>query len=271
VVITCVLAASSRAGTLVQFRTPLGDLPVELLDDDKPATVRKFLSLVRADRYQHTFFHRCVTNFVLQGGGFTSTTPDSTNPVSVVNVVPGQGFITNEFNIGRRFSNTFGTLAMAKTNNNPDSASVHWFFNLADNSANLDLQNGGFTVFGHLLGDTNLLHSFNHRQPGSGIYNAGGTFATLPVLPTNGLPPRYVDLIYVDISLLRVAVAPSPDGSMIISWLSASNLMHVVEYTDVFPPAWQELARVAGTGQSQDAIDAPAVAGRFYRVRSEVP
>lgn len=51
----------------------------------------------------------------------------------------------NEFSPTR--SNVRATVAMAKVGGNPDSATSQFFVNLADNSANLDNQNGGFTVF----------------------------------------------------------------------------------------------------------------------------
>ena len=57
--------------------------------------------------------------------------------------------ITNEFSL----SNTRGTLAMATLSGDPNSATSQWFINLADNSGNLDTQNGGFTVFGQVLGN----------------------------------------------------------------------------------------------------------------------
>ncbi|HIE85776.1 MAG TPA: hypothetical protein EYP91_02795 [Gammaproteobacteria bacterium] len=40
---------------------------------------------------------------------------------------------------------------MAKVGGDPDSATSEWFVNLANNAANLDSQNGGFTVFGVVI------------------------------------------------------------------------------------------------------------------------
>lgn len=40
---------------------------------------------------------------------------------------------------------------MNKVGNNPNSATNQWFFNLADNSQNLNNQVGGFTVFGRIV------------------------------------------------------------------------------------------------------------------------
>ncbi|XQF91351.1 peptidylprolyl isomerase (plasmid) [Pseudoalteromonas espejiana] len=47
-------------------------------------------------------------------------------------------------------SNVKGTIAMAKLANDENSATSQWFFNMVDNSTTLDIQNGGFTVFGQI-------------------------------------------------------------------------------------------------------------------------
>ena len=143
-------------GTLAQFRTSLGDIDVELYDLDKPATVRNFLRYVQGGLYTNMFCHRYVPGFVMQGGGyFVSTGTNGSPQFAEVTKLPA---LTNEFNVGRRFSNLFGTIAMAKAANDPNSATSEWFFNLADNSTNLDNQNEGFTVFGHVVDGTNVLN-----------------------------------------------------------------------------------------------------------------
>jgi cyclophilin family peptidyl-prolyl cis-trans isomerase len=136
-------AAAGRAGTIATFETALGSFDVQLLDNETPITVGNFLNYVTDGDYTNSFFHRLAYGFVLQGGGFGY---DDANGYYYVPTDPN---IPNEFNR----SNVRGTIAMAKTEEGPDSATNQFFFNLADNSAELDYQNGGFTVFGYVLGD----------------------------------------------------------------------------------------------------------------------
>src|SRR5437867_1390845 len=153
------LGFNASAGILVQFRTTFGDLDVELYAQDKPVTVQNFIRYVQTGFYQNMFLHRCLPGFVVQGGGFLIVDPASITPFSATNgnlyVVPSFGPITNEFNVGRRLTNSYGTIAMAKLPGNPNSASSEWFFNLANNTG-LDSQNGGLTVFGPVTPGTNL-------------------------------------------------------------------------------------------------------------------
>src|SRR5258708_25363847 len=103
-VILCCVSAAASAGTLAQFRTVFGDIEVELYDQDKPVTVQNFIHYIQSGAYQNEFAHRIVPGFVVQGGGFTVTNRGTTN-WSILDV-PNFGNITNEFSVGRKFSNT---------------------------------------------------------------------------------------------------------------------------------------------------------------------
>jgi peptidyl-prolyl cis-trans isomerase A (cyclophilin A) len=99
----------------------------------------------------------------LQGGGFAITNRGTTNWTIVQ--VPSYPPITNEFGVGGRFSNVYGTIAMAKLGGDTNSATSQWFFNLANNTF-LDAAdtNNLFVVFGHVVRGTNVLNAFNQFQ-----------------------------------------------------------------------------------------------------------
>lgn len=287
VLAVCILRLNSQAGTLVQFRTIFGNLDVELYDQEKPVTTDNFKRLIKSGAYQNTFFHRVVPGFVAQGGGFFSYAPASTNlfnpPWSLMGSVPNFGSITNEFNVGPLLSNTNGTIAMAKLGNDPNSATSQWFFNLNNNSTNLDNQNGGFTVFGRVIRDTGptntggMLGLFNAISYGNGLVNMGwwypsndyasGVFNQLPVTYPGYYDPWHADLFYVNVTLLSVQVTHSNNTHQ-ISWNSVNGLTNVVEVTTQMPPVWNALTTTNGTG-SRITVTDPAAADRFrfYRVR----
>ena len=129
--------------TIVEFQTVMGNFEVNLYDNSTPATVANFLDYVNNGGFTNSVYHRSVPGFVVQGGGFAFS---MTLPLDAIPTNPP---VTNE----PEFSNVRGTIAMAKFAGDPDSATSQWFFNLADNSADLDGQNGGFTAFGQVIGD----------------------------------------------------------------------------------------------------------------------
>ncbi|MBT8147075.1 MAG: peptidylprolyl isomerase [Gammaproteobacteria bacterium] len=134
--------------TVVRISTNVGDISVGLYDDATPLTVANFLGYVERGDYNQTYIHRTENVsiggdfIVVQGGGYRFT--PFLGPVEV----PEQDPVLNE----PVFSNLRGTIAMAKFADDPNSATSEWYFNLSDNSANLDDQNGGFAVFGEVLG-----------------------------------------------------------------------------------------------------------------------
>jgi uncharacterized protein (TIGR03437 family) len=134
------LLCAQSTNPVVRFQTNLGDIDVELYADVAPKTVANFFNYINKGAYANTIIHRSVANFVVQGGGYKISAQS-------VDTIPSDAPVVNE----PKISNTRGTIAMAKVEGNPNSATNQWFFNLRDSNAeNLDRQNGGFTVFGKI-------------------------------------------------------------------------------------------------------------------------
>lgn len=140
------LYSHDAAATIVTLDTNVGEIKINLFDETTPATVENFLSYVNDGSYDNTFIHRSDPNnvFIVQGGGFSYGTGIEAGFDSVAAKDP----IANE----PKLSNARATIAMAKTAVSPDTATSQFYFNLADNSGNLDVpqNNGGYTVFGQI-------------------------------------------------------------------------------------------------------------------------
>ena len=259
---------------LAQFRTPLGDLEVELFEKDKPITVSNFLAYVRSGRYQNTFFHRLDPNFVIQGGAFF-VGPNG------LDFVPTFPQIVNEYGSGNVYSNRYGTIAMAKQGGNTNSASSQWYFNLYDNF-DLDAHTPDyyFTVFGRVVRGTNVLNKFRTFTYWRGTTDGSETniVADLSqtVHPFLGEMPfltsrmTYSDILYVDISLLNVQVQ-NVSNAREISWNSVTGKVNRVEFTSAFtnglPAGWTTLVTTNGNGSAIKVRDtSTSAARRFYRV-----
>ena len=185
--VVLLLVASAQANTLVDIQFNLG-LPrpggvfdtvrLELFDSAAPVTVNNFLRYAADPGYDRSIMHRLVHGFVLQGGGFYLQTNDQGEVVGLP-PIPTYPPIVNEFSPDR--SNVRGTVAMAKLGGDPNSATSQWFFNLRDNSANLDNQNGGFTVFARVVGEGMTLIDAFGTLPAENL-DGGGVFSAVPML-----------------------------------------------------------------------------------------
>jgi cyclophilin family peptidyl-prolyl cis-trans isomerase len=251
------------------MRTVFGDIEVELFDQDKPATVRNFIRYVESGRWQDMFIHRCVPGFVVQGGGYRVLDAGTLFPRW--GVVESFASVPNEFAIGRRFSNLYGTLAMAKLPGQTNSATCEWFLNLRDNVF-LDAEDTTnlFTVFGRVVRGTNVLEVFNRfglTWPTNILADLSSIHPAFPLFPLLSVNGTFADLVYVDVTLLRVDVEVTPAGAN-VSWNSVAGVPQVVEFTRGFPPVWENHSRTIGSGARMTVLDPAARDGfRFYRVR----
>lgn len=147
VVVLCFMVFGVAAGTaraanpVVAIETNHGTFKVELFEDKAPVTVKNFLQYVEDKHYDGTVFHRVISDFMIQGGGFEPGMKEKKT----------RDPIKNESSNG--LSNLKGTLAMARTNE-PNSATAQWYVNVKDNTF-LDKAKArdgvGYCVFGRVI------------------------------------------------------------------------------------------------------------------------
>ncbi len=124
-------------GTFVVLETSLGNIKLELDEAKAPKTVANFLAYVDEGFYDNTIFHRVISNFMIQGGGFEPGLKQKKTKSPVKNEAPNG------------LSNARGTIAMARTSD-LHSATAQFFINVADNRP-LDDRNSPYCVFGKVV------------------------------------------------------------------------------------------------------------------------
>ncbi len=137
--LTTNIYAASAVNPSVEFQTSQGNFTVELYPEKAPKTVANFLQYVKDGFYENTIFHRVISRFMIQGGGFERDMTEKNTRAPII----------NESNNG--LLNETGTIAMARTMD-PDSATAQFFVNLSDNQflnyASPDPELIGYCVFG---------------------------------------------------------------------------------------------------------------------------
>ena len=134
----------------VTMITTLGSIIVELNPIQAPKTTNNFLLYVNDGFYNNTTFHRIVSGFVVQGGGYyaNGTQKHASHPTLELEPPSTTGL-----------TNVLGTIAMARTSA-LNSATSQFYFNTVDNNpntgtssgTNLDLPAGqGYAVFGNVM------------------------------------------------------------------------------------------------------------------------
>lgn len=147
------------ANPMVEMKTNMGVIVIELNQDKAPKSVENFLQYVKDGFYAGTIFHRVIDGFMIQGGGFEADMKPK----------PTRAPIENEAKNGLK--NEIGTLAMARTPN-PHSASAQFFINLVENRG-LDYPSRdgwGYAVFGKVTQGMEVVQKIAKVKTG----NAGG-------------------------------------------------------------------------------------------------
>ena len=178
---------------LMQSHKDLGKITLELDSAKAPATVANFLRYVDEGYYSSTVFDRVLADSLIQGGGCIGKNAPKTAGLHEP--------VKSEARNGLR--NLRGTVAMARTWGNPDSATVQFYINLRDNPA-FDVgnanANGGYAVFGRIVEGMEVLERI-----------ARATVDPNPKLPAERsfpVPPPTIRRAY------RAGAAPPPVGVM---------------------------------------------------------
>lgn len=152
--------AQAGKNPVVEIKTTLGDISVELYPDKAPKTVANFLNYVASGQYDGTIFHRVIPGFMIQGGGFTKDLVEK----------PTQPPIPLE--VGAGLKNDTGTIAMARTPD-PNSATDQFFINVSNNN-NLD---SGYAVFGKVTSGMDVVKKIEQVPTGmsGGMENVPST------------------------------------------------------------------------------------------------
>ena len=145
------LAAASSLPTVCMM-TDEGEIVFELESAKAPESANNFMNYVFDGFYADTVFHRILSNFVVQGGGFMVRNGNR------VQKTPADGLrdpIALEKTSETGLSNLAGTLAMARSSD-ANSATSQFFINVVDNSSRLDAEGSsapglGYAVFGRVI------------------------------------------------------------------------------------------------------------------------
>lgn len=133
-------AEAAQKNPVVVMETNMGTVKIEVFADKAPISAKNFLDYVDAKYYDGLIFHRVISNFMIQGGGFEPGMKEKKKTNDPIKNEASNGLL-----------NARGTLAMARTSD-PHSATSQFFINVKDNKF-LDKSetSDGYAVFGKVI------------------------------------------------------------------------------------------------------------------------
>lgn len=143
---------------MITLHTNHGDISLELDFENAPVTAANFQKYAEDGFYEGTIFHRVISGFMIQGGGFDANMEQKETRET----------IKNEADNGLK--NDTYTIAMARTMD-PDSASAQFFINVTDNDflnhSAKTTQGWGYCVFAKVTAGTDVVDKIEQVDTGS--------------------------------------------------------------------------------------------------------
>jgi peptidyl-prolyl cis-trans isomerase A (cyclophilin A) len=152
----------------VRLETTIGDIVVELNRMRAPVTSNNFLRYVLEKKYDNTIFHRVISEFVVQGGGYTESLEEQELHAPIIN------------ESGNGLKNMPMTIAMARFDD-PHSATNQFYFNMAANSSlDPNARSWGYAVFGQVISGEDVVEAISRVETG---YNENFDSSEVPLVP----------------------------------------------------------------------------------------
>lgn len=154
---------------MIKLETSMGDILIELFEEQAPKSAANFLEYVNAGHYDGTIFHRVINGFMIQGGGLTEDMQEK----------PTRAPIENEADNGLK--NISYSVAMARTAD-PNSATAQFYINVKNNDF-LDHKGKtpdgwGYAVFGKVAKGHQVVNKIKAVDTGR-----KGTYDDVPKTP----------------------------------------------------------------------------------------
>jgi len=134
----------------VLLKTDVGEITIELFEEEAPIAVANFISLVEKGYYDGITFHRVLPGFMAQGG-----CPDGTGTGGPGYNIPGEA---HKPDARMHFR---GSLSMALGPGGPDTGGSQFFLTFLP-TTHLD---GRHTVFGRVIEGMDVLPKIQRRDP----------------------------------------------------------------------------------------------------------
>lgn len=146
--------------TMVKLHTNHGTITLELYPEKAPVTVKNFLDYVNSGFYTNTIFHRVISKFMVQGGGFEPGMKQKAVKAPIINEA------------ANGLKNDYLTIAMARTSD-PHSATAQFFINTNEKNNNFldhtapNVNGFGYCVFGKVIAGEEVVVRINNQATGN--------------------------------------------------------------------------------------------------------